>query len=484
MVIASTAIPVEWRGTGRNAFDFRSVYWLDALTNIAGYLPVGIAFAWLSPLRAVLSALSLSAATETAQMWLVNRDPSLADIVCNTAGAAVGYTMARLAARREVRIPVTRWTCAAAALLALADAAWMRQVAGDAINQRGWRQPGVLEAKWSFDEPQGSVAMDMSGRGRNGSLTGRVTRAEGVSGRALQLDGGRGYVDAGHSTAFREAGSLTLTAWIRSSTYPRDDAAIVSTLSAPAASPAAGFQLDTTIDTGPRTVGFKLSNGCGEMMARYGATPLAIGRWYHVAGVYNAAARSLDVYLDGRNDNGRLVGSIGGRQRPSREHLMIGRRSDLTGYPFSGLLDDVAIYSRPLTADEIAALAARDTAAPAPGATAGNAPPDLSSAGVEDCDWSSDRQDARLPAPVVVLGILVAFVGAGLAIPRYVILAAAAGVGLLAYGIAGSDLPRLDLLTFSLVSAAGALSVLWSSERAESSDAASSQRPMDRPVGP
>ena len=44
-------------------------------------------------------------------------------------------------------------------------------------------------------------------------------------------------------------------------------------------------------------------------MARYGATPLVIGAWYHVrAGVYDAEARTLDVYLNGVLDDGFLVG--------------------------------------------------------------------------------------------------------------------------------------------------------------------------------
>jgi hypothetical protein len=82
---------------------------------------------------------------------------------------------------------------------------------------------------------------------------------------------------------------MTISAWIKSTAWPRDDAAIVSS----------GFLLDTTIDEGPRTIGFKLGNSCGALMARYGATPLALNTWYYVAGVYNAKAGTMDVYLNG-----------------------------------------------------------------------------------------------------------------------------------------------------------------------------------------
>ena len=41
-------------------------------------------------------------------------------------------------------------------------------------------------------------------------------------------------------------------------------------------------------------------------MFRYGATTLQLNTWYHVAGVYNAATQTLDVYLNGALDDGQL----------------------------------------------------------------------------------------------------------------------------------------------------------------------------------
>ena len=43
------------------------------------------------------------------------------------------------------------------------------------------------------------------------------------------------------------------------------------------------------------TVGFKLADASGDLMARNGKTPLETQQWYHVAGVYDAEARTLDV---------------------------------------------------------------------------------------------------------------------------------------------------------------------------------------------
>ena len=73
-----------------------------------------------------------------------------------------------------------------------------------------------------------------------------------------------------------------------------------------------GFQLDTTVDKGPRTIGFKLTNSSGGQMFRYGATTLQPNVWYHVAGVYDAAAQTLHVYLNGQLDDGVLQGTVTG----------------------------------------------------------------------------------------------------------------------------------------------------------------------------
>ena len=121
-------------------------------------------------------------------------------------------------------------------------------------------------------------------------------------GSAVSFDGTTDYIDFGHPTALRLTSSMTLSAWIKSTSYPRDDAAIVSSASG------VGFQLDATIDRGPRTIGFKLTNSCGLMMARYGATPLALDTWYYVTGVYNAEAKTMDVYLNGELDDSVLMG--------------------------------------------------------------------------------------------------------------------------------------------------------------------------------
>jgi len=155
-----------------------------------------------------------------------------------------------------------------------------------------------LVAAYAFNETSGTTASDSSGNGNTGLLTNGAVFAPGKNGNAVSLDGVNAYVDLGTPPALQITGSLTLSAWINSSSFPVDDAAVVSQRGT------IGYQLDTTIDTGPRTIGFKLTNSAGSNMIRYGTTAMPLNQWYHIAGVYDAATQTLTVYLNGQLDNG------------------------------------------------------------------------------------------------------------------------------------------------------------------------------------
>ncbi len=168
----------------------------------------------------------------------------------------------------------------------------------------------------------------------------------GKNGGALDFDGTNDYVSLGNPTALQLTGSMTVSAWINSDAFPADDAAIVSKRGS------TGYQLDTTIDNGPRTIGFKLNSGTGANMFRYGATAMQTGVWYHIAGVYNATTQTLDVYLNGQLDDGPLLGTVTASQQNSTQPVYIGQRPS-GGFFHNGRVDDVRIYNRALTATEI-----------------------------------------------------------------------------------------------------------------------------------
>jgi len=287
---------------------------------------------------------------------------------------------------------------------------------------------------------------------------------------AVEFDGKTDFSDFGHPSAFRIAGSMTVSAWIRSSRYPVDDAAIVSTHAVHDG--ATGYQLDTTVDRGPRTIGFKIANECGELMARYGATPLALDAWYYVAGVYDAQAQTLDVYLNGKIDNGFLLGHVTGSQHASRTALYVGRRADQKGYEFAGAIGDVRLYSRALTQDEILADMRGSAIGNGPGPAAVHAAvggDDPARDPFASCRLRSDNEDARIPAVAAALGALVAVACVGFWPAAGGLLGIAASVfaGLLLLSVIPATLPAMNLWLIPLTALAGGASVAASVRRGD-----------------
>jgi hypothetical protein len=464
MILSATAIPVELRPRGINALGYGFEV-ADVAANILGYVPLGIVLGNNGFIRAVLIAGGMSTLAEASQFVMAFRDPSLVDVGSNIVGAALGALLSAAWRISDLELEITRLRTVTAVLLAASLMLGVWASAGDALNPRGVAVPGILEAHWTLDEVDGRIARDSSGRGLNGFFSNRPKQIRGANGGAIMFDGGRDYIRVSHSTAFRITGSMTISAWIYSTSYPVDDAAIVSNLGAPDL----GYQLDTTIDSGPRTVGFKLSNTCQQSMARYGATPLHLNTWYYVAGVYDAHAQTMDVYLDGALDDGALFGKVGRSQRSSREPLCIGKRSDLTGYEFAGAISDVRLYSRALTPSEIIADMGREAPGQHPSRrTREVSPLRVVGNGSEptslDCTWSSEFEDRKLPLPVALMGMLVAAISIGFASaarPFYWLVGSPLS-GLLLFYLASPTLPRHNMWAFPLISLAGAASVGFS----------------------
>jgi hypothetical protein len=189
-----------------------------------------------------------------------------------------------------------------------------------------------------------------------------------------------------------------------------------------------------------------------------------------VTGVYDAAAQTLDVYLNGERDNGFLVGRVTGTQRSSRESVYVGRRSDPTGFEFAGSIDDVRIYSRALTKAEIVAdmqgtaieggAAQSAAAGPVDGGSGAGRPRDPDAS----CAVRSDLEDASIPGVAAVLGVLSAIACVGLwpsAAPLLCLVVSLAA-GLLLVPLRASTLPVLGLWMIPLVSLLGGVSVALS----------------------
>ena len=205
-----------------------------------------------------------------------------------------------------------------------------------------------LTAAYALDKGTGTSVADSSGNGNAGTIVGAAWTTSGKYGNALSFDGASSYVDLGNAASFGITGSITLSAWIFATGNPPDDGQIIAK-----SDDSSGWQLKTTPDTGPITFGVAISPSSTSHVQRYSNTVRSLNTWYHVAGVYNAAAQTLDIYVNGVLDNGVLSGSVPASQIDSAANVNIGRR--IGGYYFHGTIDEVRIYNAALTQSQIQA---------------------------------------------------------------------------------------------------------------------------------
>ena len=460
LVLAATVVPVELRPFGPEGIDFSIIAW-DVVANIAAYFIVGCVLGDLGLTRAIVFSAGLSLAAEISQSVMAHRASSGVDVATNVFGAALGAFLGR---RWHIHslVMVTRVRATVAVIVSAGLIFCVWTGAGYRVSAHGLTSPGALEAHWRFDEKEGLRALDSSGHGAHGKFRGNPKRVPGILGGALQLDGKSDWIECGRSPVFRLAGSMTLCAWIQSTSYPPDDAAIIT------ARYDSGIQLDTTPDRGPRTIGFKLTDSCGKLMARYGATPLKLGAWYHLAGVYDADARTLDVYLNGNLDNGSLVGTVSSFQISSRRPLRLGQRSfprDID-YQFAGFIDDVRIYSAALTAKEIMAVAGGVEATLSQGTPASGSMSRADPPGGR-CERISEPEDSVLPAIAGLVGVLlsIAWIGFRPGTSKWPCLAISLGAGVLVVTCMSSDLPPFNHWLIPLTSLGAGISVVFSRRR-------------------
>ena len=205
--------------------------------------------------------------------------------------------------------------------------------------------PTGITAAYSFDEGSGSTVTDLSGNSVTGTLQGATWSSGGKYAGAVSFNGSTSYIDLGMPSSLQTTGSMTWSAWVRAAANPPDDGQIIAQ-----SDNASGWQFKTTPDTGVRTFGIAIGTN-GSHTQRYSKTVLSLGIWYHVAAVYNAAAQTLDIYVNGALDNGGLVGTIPASTTLAAVNATIGKRSG--GFYFNGLIDNLRVYNRALSASEI-----------------------------------------------------------------------------------------------------------------------------------
>lgn len=200
-----------------------------------------------------------------------------------------------------------------------------------------------------FNEGQGKVAGDLSGNGHNGDLEGPEW-TDGKFDKGLLFNGEDSFVEVPFDDAFIVKDGLTLGAWVTAN-MPFDP------------------QWKGVINAQKSTYGPFLMQTGGASKAEIGLFLGGAWTWirsgnalepdvYHqVVGVFDME-EGLHIYFDGQLDDGE--GSIGAKAAEiddaPDEGIVIGHNYNLAGRFWDGAIDEVMIYNRALSADEVAQL--------------------------------------------------------------------------------------------------------------------------------
>lgn len=210
-----------------------------------------------------------------------------------------------------------------------------------------------------FEEASGITAVDSSGWGNAGVISG-ATRVAGRYGNGLQFDGVDDWVTVLDAVSLDLTSNMTLEAWVRPSALSGWRTILMKeTLDGLA------YALYAN-DNNPWPAAYVRRTGATASDGASGTAALALNTWSHLAATYDGT--TLRLFLNGVEvravaANGSIV--------TSASALHIGGNAIWAEF-FTGLIDEVRIYNRSLTATEIQADMAT---AVAPGAPTDTTPP-------------------------------------------------------------------------------------------------------------
>ncbi|MCD6371457.1 MAG: LamG domain-containing protein [Candidatus Aenigmarchaeota archaeon] len=201
---------------------------------------------------------------------------------------------------------------------------------------------GSLVLSLSFEEGSGDKVFDSSGRGNHGIVHGTPMWVNSKFGEAIQFDGDNDYVEINNLDVNTSPGAkTTVSFWMYWSGTDND-------------MPLGWVQ---PYDLWLRSGCFGFNTGESNVLG-ISSDGLA-NRWVHVVAIfYNGvpSPSTVELWIDGEKQEISDCLGTTSASRSVTSTLHIGKWAYTSGYYFSGIIDEVQIYNRALTEEEIKAL--------------------------------------------------------------------------------------------------------------------------------
>jgi prepilin-type N-terminal cleavage/methylation domain-containing protein len=210
-----------------------------------------------------------------------------------------------------------------------------------------------LVGEWTFNQ---DTADDSSGWGNNATING-ASFVDGVMGRAMIFDGSNDYLDCGDNENLNPTDKITFEVWIKPGPEQNKcydgisgNYGVAGNVDMMTGTNDWSWQLRFG-SPGDCYLGFQFREA-STLVGRWVTAKqnLKEGQWYHVAGTFDGT--NINFYLNGSFKDKNTLNGIKGYATPNK--LLIGN-AGWGGYNtyFTGLIDDVRIYHKSLTAAQI-----------------------------------------------------------------------------------------------------------------------------------
>lgn len=208
---------------------------------------------------------------------------------------------------------------------------------------------------WNFDEGNGTVAKDSSGNGFHATNKGGWT--DGKKGKGLLLTGDKTKIVEIGIPVDKQPGksSYSIAFWMKPSAIDIDSKQKQRRAFGLDSWPTAYSVIDIVGDGAVQfATGYKIDDTRKGSLTVNTKGKAVIGEWMHIAAVFAVGSKKMKIYM-----NGTLSGEVAIPETYEFD-LQIGTRLASIGstwQSFAGVIDEVYLYKRALSADEAASLA-------------------------------------------------------------------------------------------------------------------------------
>lgn len=189
----------------------------------------------------------------------------------------------------------------------------------------------------------------------NGTLTNGATYGTGIINNGFSFDGVNDYVDLGNNLDFDGTTPFSISCFVYHDTSFSTFAHYLSKISY---SPSAlGYQLNTSSDK-IRFYLTALRNGGGYCYVETTNSVLTINTWHHVVMTYDGSQdiSGVNIYVDNTSVALSSLGNNLTGSTSNSDNSSIGAGSNGTAYYMRGIIDEVGVWNRELTATEVTEL--------------------------------------------------------------------------------------------------------------------------------